>query len=135
MKAPNASSAATFVSAIQISCNARLAFGCWPGRHGEPTALQIKQQTAPVMRAFAGAIGEADQFLAAFRRRTDQHQDALLFVLEPRLEMDAIGPDVNVALRRQITSLPRGVFVDPTVLQPTDGGCRQPGSILAEQRR
>ena len=36
---------------------------------------------------------------------------------------------------RQIAPLPRGVFVKPTVLQPTDGGCRQPGSILAEQRR
>src|SRR2546423_10310975 len=29
MKASNASPAATFVSAIQLSCNARLAFGCW----------------------------------------------------------------------------------------------------------
>src|SRR2546430_1015068 len=29
MKASNASSAATLVSAIQISCSARLAFGCW----------------------------------------------------------------------------------------------------------
>src|SRR5439155_20331368 len=29
MKASNASSAAALVSAIQISCNARLAFGCW----------------------------------------------------------------------------------------------------------
>src|SRR6202165_2461306 len=29
MKASNATSAATFVSAIHISCNARLAFGCW----------------------------------------------------------------------------------------------------------
>ena len=49
--------------------------------------------------------------------------------------MDAIGPDVDVALRRQIAPLPRGVFVEPTVLQAADGGCRQPGSILAEQRR
>src|SRR6202030_1533284 len=30
---------------------------------------------------------------------------------------------------------PRGVFVKPTILQPADAGCRQPGSILAEQRR
>src|ERR1700682_2530882 len=29
MRASNANSAATFVSAIHISCNARLAFGCW----------------------------------------------------------------------------------------------------------
>src|ERR1700741_120219 len=124
MKASNASSAAALVSAIQISCNARLAFGCWlfgnlastlavlctqqrcsrvfgqtspaafqnpsapsamvsrrgtlrprpaaalpdPGRalgdgaarrHGAPPPLQIEQQIAPVLRALAGAIGEA----------------------------------------------------------------------------
>jgi hypothetical protein len=83
-----------------------------PRRNVEPAPLQIKQQIAPVVRALAGTIGEADQFLAAFRRRTDQHEDALLFVLEPRLQMDAIGPDVNVALRRQISLLPHGVLVD-----------------------
>jgi hypothetical protein len=106
------------VSAIHISCNARLALGCWllqlgehvrglvhpaallarfrpdlagglpeperaigddePRRHLEPAPLQLEQQIAPVLRALAGAIGEADQFLAAFRRRADQHQDALL---------------------------------------------------------
>src|SRR5467141_4647155 len=98
MKASNASSATALVSAIQISCNARLAFGCWlfgslastlavlfagfrpdltgglpeperavgndePRRHVEPTPLQVEQQIAPVLRALAGAIGEADQFL------------------------------------------------------------------------
>jgi hypothetical protein len=35
----------------------------------EPAPLQIKQQIAPVLRALASTIGEADQFLAAFRRR------------------------------------------------------------------
>src|ERR1019366_6693092 len=49
----------------------------------------------PMLRALAGAIGEADQFLAAFRRRADQHEDALLFVLQACFEMDAIRPDVN----------------------------------------
>jgi hypothetical protein len=37
--------------------------------------------------------------------------DALLFVFEARLEMNAIDPDVDVALRRQIAPLPRGLFV------------------------
>src|SRR5271156_4945447 len=86
------------------------------------------------MRALASPIGEADQFLAAFRRRTDQHEDALLLVFEARLEMDAIGPDIDIALRRQIAPLPWGVLVEPAILQAADGGCRQPGSILAEQR-
>src|SRR6476620_8087953 len=101
MKASNASSAAALVSAIQISCNARLAFGCWlfgnlaitfavlctqhaaqtfsarPHRRPSRTrvrhrrwraaaarrarAASARQQIAPVLRALAGAIGEADQ--------------------------------------------------------------------------
>ena len=162
MKASNASSAAAFVSAIQISCKARLAFGCWLfgslsstfavlctqqrcsrvfgqtspaafqkpsapsamaslGGNVEPAPLQIEQQIAPVVRALARAIGEADQLLLALRRRADQHEDALLFVLQARLEMDAVGPDVDVALRRQIALLPGGVLVEPDVLQPRDG--------------
>src|SRR4029078_3616127 len=102
-------------------------------RHVEPAPLQLEQQIAPVLRTLAGAIGEADQFFAALRRRADQHQDALLFVFEARLEMDAIGPDVDVTLRRQIALLPGGVLVEPTVLQAADGGCRQTRSVLDEQ--
>src|SRR5206468_11166883 len=37
--------------------------------HVEPAPLEIEQQIAPVLRVLAGTIGEADQFLAAFRRR------------------------------------------------------------------
>lgn len=44
--------------------------------------------------------------------------------------MDAIGPDVDAVLRRQIAPLPRGVFVKPTVLQMADGRCRQPAASL-----
>src|ERR1700730_13784878 len=157
MKASNASSAATLVSAIQISCSARLAFGCWLfGNLASTFAVLCTQQrcsrvfgqTSPA--AFqnpsapsammsrggsAGHRGEAAQFLAACWRRADQHEDALLFVFEPRFEMDAISPDVDVALGRQIALLPRGVLVEPAVLQSADGGCRQSGSILAKQRR
>jgi hypothetical protein len=35
--------------------------------------------------------------------------------------MDAVSPDVDVALRRQIALLPGGVLVEPAVLQPADG--------------
>src|SRR3981189_1845103 len=176
MKQSNARSAVALDSAIQISCSARLAFGCWlfgslastlavlctqqrllarcrpdltgglpeperavgndePRRHVESAPLQIKQQIAPIVRALAGAIGEADQFLAAFRCRTDQHQDALLLVLEACFEMNAIGPDVDAAFGRKIALLPRGVLVEPAILEATNGRCRQPGSILAEQCR
>src|SRR6266481_4302750 len=83
-----------------------LSMGLVVRRCFQSAPLQLEQQIAPVLCALAGAIGEADQFLAAFRRRADQHQDALLFVFEACLEMDAIGPDVDIALRRQIAPLP-----------------------------
>jgi hypothetical protein len=60
-----------------------------PRRRLEPTPLQIEQQVAPVLRILASAIGKSDQLLAAFRRRADQNQDALLFVFEACLEMNA----------------------------------------------
>ena len=164
-------SAAALVSAIQISCSARLAFGCWlfgnlastfavlctqqrcsrvfgqtspapsrtrarrrrssaRGAHVEPAALEIEQQIAPIVRTFAGAVGEADQFLAAFRCRADDHENALLLVFETRLQMDAISPDVDVALGREIALLPSGMIVVPAVLQPADGGRRKSGASL-----
>src|SRR4051812_16949257 len=143
MKASNASSATALVSAIQISCKARLAFGCWlfgslastlavlctqqrcSRVFGQTSPAAFQNPSAPSAMTSRGgtssprrfrsssrsrqscALSRApsvklDQFLAAFRRRADQHQDALLFVLEAGFEMDAVGPDVDVALRRQI---------------------------------
>ena len=72
------------------------------GATAKPSPLQIEQQLAPVLRALARAVGEADQLLPALRRRADQHEDALLLVLQPRLQIDAVGPDVDVAPGRQI---------------------------------
>src|SRR5229473_3706032 len=158
MKASNASSAATFVSAIQISCNARLAFGCWLFGNlastfavlctqqrcsrvfGQTSPAAFQNPSAPSAMASRGGTSSPRRFssssrsrqscalsrapsvkpTSSLRRRADQHQDALLFVFEACLEMDAIGPDVDVALRRQIALLPRGVFVEPTVLQAAD---------------
>src|ERR1700732_4833450 len=128
MKASNASSAAALGLAIQISCNARLGFGCWLFGNlastfavlctqqrcsrvfGQTSPAAFQNPSAPSAMTSRGgassprrfrsssrsrqscalsrlAIGEADQFLAAFRRRADQHQDALLFVFEACFEM------------------------------------------------
>src|SRR5712671_2525471 len=152
MKASNASLAAALVSAIQISCNARLAFGCWLfGNLASTLAVLCTQQrcsrvfgqTSPAafqnprapsaMMSRGGtssprrssSSSRSRQTCAASRRRADQHEDALFFVFEAGFEMDAISPDVDVALGRQIALLPRGVLVEPAVLQSADGGCRQ----------
>src|SRR6266700_1516167 len=129
MKASNAASATLLVSAIQISCNDRLAFGCWLfGSLLRTLAVLCTQQRC------SRAVGEAEQLLFALRRRADDHQDALFGVFKTGLQVDAVGPHVDVALGRQIALPPMLVLVEPDLLQPRDGRGRQARRILAEQR-
>jgi hypothetical protein len=88
--------------------------------HVEPAALQVEQQAAPIVRTFPCAIDKTDQLLLALRRRPDQHENALLLVLEACFEMDSICPDVNVAFARQIAHLPLGMILLPAVLEAAD---------------
>ena len=59
------------------------------------------------MRALARAVGKADEFLLALRRGADDDEDALLLVLEAGLQVDAVSPDVDVALGREVALAPR----------------------------
>ena len=61
------------------------------GRNVEPPPLQIEQQLAPVVCALAGTVGEPDQLLAAFRRRTDQNENALFLVFETSFQVNAVA--------------------------------------------
>src|SRR6201997_1961917 len=175
MKASNAASASLLVSAIQISCNARLAFGCWPFGsllrtlavlctqqrcsrvvgHSSPSAFQ--KPSAPSATASSGAtarprffksssssrqscalsraVGKAEQFLPALRRRANDDQDALLGVFKTGLQVNAVGPHIDVVLGRQIALPPVLVLVDPDLLQPSNSRGRQSRCILAEQGR
>ena len=67
-----------------------------PGRDGQAPSLDLDQKLSPALGALAHAGLEADQFLLAFRRSADQHQDALGLILHPGLEVDAVGPDIDV---------------------------------------
>ena len=53
------------------------------------------------------------ELFPAFRRRADDDQDALCRLLEPGLQMDAVGPAVDVALCRQIALLPPRMLLGP----------------------
>src|SRR5213079_2582569 len=130
MKASNAASASLLVSAIQISCNARLAFGCWPfGSLLRTLAVLCTQQRC------SRAVGKAEQLLPALRRRADDDQDALLGVFKTGLQVNAVGPHIDVVLGRQIALPPVLVLVNPDLLQPSNSRGRQARCILAEQGR
>ena len=99
----------------------------------EPARLQVDQQLMPALGAFADADLEAEQFLLAFRRGADHHQHAVGHRLHAGLEVDAIGPDIDVAPGRQVTLLPARVIIGPALLQPGDDRGRQVGCVLAQQ--
>jgi hypothetical protein len=96
--------------------------------------LEIEQQFLPGLRALADAVGKADKFLLAFGGGADDHEQALRIIFEPGLHVDAIDPEVNISLARQIAIEPAGVFVGPGLLQAPNGRSGQPASVLAEQR-
>src|SRR5215210_7467008 len=79
----------------------------------QPTAFRLNQQFVPALRALAHTDLEADEFLLAFRRRTDQHQHAFAVVFHASLQEDAVRPDVYVPARGQIAPLPTIVLALP----------------------
>src|SRR5215467_4630268 len=111
-------------------------------RHGDPVGARLRQFYAALIDErrlgarrsfFAHAVGKAEQLLFALRRRADDDQDALLGVFKTGLQVNAVGPHVDVALGRQIALLPMLVLVEPDLLQPGDGRSRQTRRILAQQ--
>ena len=68
----------------------------------QTTPLEIEQQLIPGLRALADAVGKPNQFLLAFGGGADDHEQALRVVFEPSLDVDAIGPDVDVPLGGQV---------------------------------
>src|SRR5271167_3967213 len=96
--------------------------------------LEIEQQLLPGLRALADAVGKPDEFLLAFGGGADDHEQTLRVIFEPGLDVDAIGPEVDISLGRQVAIEPAGVFVYPGLFQTPDGRSRQPAGVLAEQR-
>ncbi len=48
--------------------------------------------------------------------------------------MDAVNPEVDVAFGREVALAPARVLLRPGLLEAPDGGGREPGRVLAEQR-
>ena len=76
------------------------------GRDRKPAGLQIDEQFLPALRALAHARRQAEQLLLALRRGADDHQYAFGLWLHPRLQINAVGPDIHIAPRRQVALLP-----------------------------
>ena len=69
-------------------------------RHGKPTPFQIKEQLLPGLRTLAHAVDQANELLLTLRRYTNDDQQALRIVLEAGLHVDAVDPEIDIALGR-----------------------------------
>ena len=66
----------------------------------ETTPLEIEQHLAPGLFALAVAVGDGDQLLGSVIRGADDNQDALLLLFQAGAKIDAVDPEVDVALGR-----------------------------------
>src|SRR4051794_10461314 len=79
---------------------------CDLGRDGEPASLHLDQELTPALSTLPDTNLEAHQLLRALGRRADDDQHAFGMLLHPGLQVDAVGPDVEIAARREVASLP-----------------------------
>ena len=77
-----------------------------PATHFKAAPLEIEQNFEPGLLTFAIAVGDGDQFLLSLVRGPDDHQDALLLFLHAGAEIDAVHPEIDVALGREVAPLP-----------------------------
>lgn len=85
--------------------------------------LQAEQQFAPALFAFAIAGQNRNEFFATICGISDQNQNALFsigIILQPDVDVDSIGPDVNVVPLREVTFRPLLVFVGPLFFESDD---------------
>jgi len=105
------------------------------GVDAQATLLHVQQEALPRLLALAVAVGHRDQLLPAFRGRPHQHEDTSTIFLQADVEVDAVGPDVDVTLVRQIAGRPPPVVLLPGLLQAHHRRGRQPRAARPEQRR
>jgi hypothetical protein len=59
---------------------------------------------------------EADKFFLTLGRRPEQHQHAIAILLHARLLVNAVGPTIDVVVRRQIALLPARILLLPSAV-------------------
>lgn len=99
----------------------------------QPPRLDVQEQFLPRLLALPLAVLDGDPLLLAVGGGPQQHQEALPAPFQANVEVDAVGPDVDVVLARQRSLAPVVVLLLPEALQPGDGGGRQPLGVRAQE--
>ena len=102
-----------------------MAVGDHQARRPQPARLEIPQQRRPALGRLPIPTLHREHDLAPVAQRRDQHQDRRLVLLQSRLDVDAIGPEVHGLKLVHPAVLPRLVLHLPPGLQPRDRRRRQ----------
>lgn len=86
-------------------------------------------------RTFPDADLEAHKLLSAFGRGAENNQNTLGLGLHPGLQIDAIGPDIDIPPGREIAALPGVKILLPLPGRARNHAWRQVRRIRAEERR
>jgi hypothetical protein len=96
---------------------------------------QPEEQLTPTLGALAKAVLDRQQCLLAIGIGADDDQQALAVVVEPRREIDAVGPDVDETPPREVATLPALVLLLPSRHQPAHRRGREARRVGAQERR
>jgi hypothetical protein len=79
--------------------------------------LQLLEQFAPGLSAFTVSINDGQQFFGAIFERSHQNQHTTAFFIQADVEINAVGPPVNVTFGAQVAPAPGLIFFFPTSLE------------------
>ena len=102
-----------------------------------PPLLEIKEQLLPALLALTDAVDNGDQAFTAVGRCSHQDEEALLRVgrvFQPHIRMNAVGPDGDMLLAREVTAAPLLVLLARLLLEADLDVGTEPLGILPEQR-
>ena len=103
-------------------------------RNRQSPLLQAAKKVSPAVRVFAEPVHDTKNILVPVFISANNNQHTLTIIVQARIEVDTIGPDVDVALSREVALAPRFVLVPPSRLQPRNRGRGQSISIWPHKR-
>ena len=92
------------------------------GRDGEAAGLRIDEKLAPALRALPDTNLRRDELLPVLGRGADEDEHAFGVILHSGLQVDAIGPDIEVTPGREVAPLPTLILGLPFGREAGDDG-------------
>jgi len=87
-------------------------------RDGKTTMLDVHEQFAPALLMFAVSVEETDDFLLSVPGGPHEYEDALALVFQADVEVDPIGPQVDVLAVAEVSFAPGLMLLDPGLREP-----------------